>query len=177
MIRKIFSLVFAGLILFNLFGYYFVFRCDQLRTKSEMKAMIRNGSFAGFTREIIVNNPSTNPDFKMLEKGEFRYRGKMYDVISVRVSGNSLIFRCVNDIREERIVARLEKFTSLLAGMNVPEKNKNSQALLHHIIKHALVENYSITVPGTCTIERFFNHSCSFTSVIITPPPPPPWSA
>jgi hypothetical protein len=174
MIRKILSLLFAGMIFFNLFGYYFVFKCDQIRVKAEMKAMIRNGSLQGQYEEVTVLNPSTNRDFKMLEKGEIRYRGKLYDVISTRVSGSSVIFRCINDTREEQLLARFDHYSIQVAGMNSTEKSRNNQAMLHHIIKHALLKKYSVPSLSASFVVLFFEPARDFNSVDITPLSPPP---
>ena len=174
MIRKFLSILFAGLIFFNLFGYYFVFKCDQIRVKTEMKAMIRNGFFQGHYEEITILNPASDRDFKMLDKGEIRYRGKLYDVISTRISGTSVIFRCINDTKEEQLLARYEKYSTWVTGMNLPERSKNSQAMLHHIIKHALLKKYSVPSPPTSFVVLFFEPQQDFKSVFILPSFPPP---
>ena len=175
MIRKIFSIFFAGMILFNLFGYYFVFKCDQICVKSEMKGMIRNGSFRGHNEEIILINPATDRDFKILDKDEIRYRGKMYDVISSKTSGNSVVFRCINDTKEEQLLARYDKYSTWVTGMNLPERSRNSQAMLYHIIKHALLNKYSVQPPvGFFCYYYFLNRSqfqFHFYPAILSPSP------
>jgi hypothetical protein len=174
MIRKILSILFAGLILFNLFGYYLVFKCDQIHIKSEMKAMIRSGSFRGGYEEITILNPASDRDFRMLDKGEIRYRGRLYDVISTRVSGNSVIFRCINDTREEQLLARYDKYSTWVTGMNSPEKSRNSQAMLYHIIKHALLNKYSLEVPASSSINQYFEFTGEVNSLATEPTSPPP---
>ncbi len=174
MIRKILSILFAGLILFNLFGYYFVFKCDQIHVKNEMKAMIRNGVFQGHYEEITILNPATDRDFKMLDKGEIRYRGKLYDVISTRISGTSVIYQCINDTKEEQLLASYNKYSTWVTGMNLPERSKNSQAMLHHIIKHALLNKYAVQPPSSLTAVLFFEPARDFNSIAILPSFPPP---
>jgi hypothetical protein len=174
MIRKILSILFAGLILFNLFGYYFVFKCDQIRVKSEMKEMISNGSFRDQNVEVLIINPATDRDFKMPDKDEIWYHGKMYDVISTKTSGTSLIFRCINDTKEEQLLARYDKYSTWVAGMNLPERSRNSQAMLYHIIKQALVNKYSIQLPTNSSVIVFFEPDSNIQSVTILPSYPPP---
>jgi hypothetical protein len=174
MIRKLFSLLFAGLILFNLSGYYFVFRCDQIRIKSEMKAMIRNGCFRGLYEEISILNPAADHDFKMLDKGEFLYRGKMYDVVSIRVSGAYVVFRCINDIREEQLLAGYHTYSSLVNGLNSPERSRNSQSMLYHIIKHALLKSCSVPTPPASFVVLAFKPVADLNSVELPPASPPP---
>ncbi len=177
MIRKILSILFAGLIIFNLCGYYFVFKCDQISIKSEMKNLISNGSNRSHYTEVIIVNPSTDHDFKLLDKDEFWYRGKMYDVISARFSGNSVIFRCINDTREEELLARYDKYSMWVAGMNLPEKSRNNQAMLYHIIKYALLNKNSVQLPVFSSVILFFKPDRNLHSIAIVPSYPPPRSA
>jgi len=174
MIRKFLSIFFAVLILFNLCGYYFVFKCDQIRLKKEMTETIRNGSFRGNYEEITILNPATDRDFKILDKGEIQYRGKLYDVISTRTYGNSVVFRCINDTKEEELLARYDNYSSWVTGMNLPEKSKNSQAMLYHIIKYALLNKYSIQPPSTSSVILFSETSSDFLSPLLLPDFPPP---
>ena len=177
MIRKIFSILFAGLIIFNLFGYYFVFKCDQIRVKVEMKEMISNGAFRDHDVEVILVNPATDHDFKLSDKDEFWYRGKMYDVISAKTLGNSVIFRCINDTREEELLARYDKYSMWVAGMNLPEKSRNNQAMLYHIIKYALLNKNSVQLPVFSSVILFFKPDRNLHSIAIVPSYPPPRSA
>ncbi|MGA2823090.1 MAG: hypothetical protein ABSE72_06140 [Bacteroidales bacterium] len=176
MIRKIFSLFFAGMMFFNLFGYYFVFKCDQIYVKNEMKEMIRDGSLRGQYEEITILNPATDRNFKMIDKDEILYRGKIYDIISSKTSGTSVVFRCINDTKEEQLLARFDKYSTWVTGMNLPERSKNSQAMLHHIIKHALLNKYSVQLPSVSFILLFFGPLQDFNSISIQPSFPPPWS-
>jgi len=177
MIRKFLSFLFAGMIIFNLFGYYFVFKCDQICVKNEMKGMIRNGSFHGRYEEITILNPATDRDFKIIDKDEILYRGKLYDVISTKTSGTSVVFRCINDTKEEQLLARYDKYSTWVNGMNLPERSKNSQAMLHHIIKHALLNKYSVQPPPTSSVLLFLEPVRDFNSISIQPSFPPPWLA
>jgi hypothetical protein len=174
MFRKLLSVLFAALILFNLFGYYFVFKCDQIRVKSEMKAMIRNSSFSVHPEEIVILNPAADRDFKMIDKDEILYQGKMFDVISIRHSGTALIIKCISDIREDQLLARYDKYSTWVAGMNSPEKSKNSQAMLYHIIKHALINKYSVQPPSASSDVRFCELLQHVNSISILPDFPPP---
>jgi len=174
MMRKILSILFAGLILFNIFGYYFVFKCDQIRVKIEMKGMISNGSFRDTYEEVFLVNPTTDRDFKMIDKDEIMFHGKMYDVISSKTLGSSVIFRCINDTREEQLLARYDKYSSWTSGMNLPERSKNSQAMLYHIIKHALLNKYLIKPPITSSFILFVEPDSKINSIALLPDFPPP---
>jgi hypothetical protein len=136
--------------------------------------MIKNGSYGDSWEEITILNPTTNRDFKMLDKGEIQYRGKLYDVISIRVKGTSLVIRCINDTKEEQLLAQYHNYSNWFSGINLPERNKNSQAMLYHIIKNALLNKQSVQPPVTSSIILFFEPVGDYYSISILPDFPPP---
>jgi hypothetical protein len=175
MLRKIFSIVFAGLILYNLCGYYFVFQYDQAQVKQVMNERIRDGvENEKQYVEITILNPGVDADFKMLDKGEFLYHGKLYDVVSEKVSGKSIIFRCINDTKEEQLFANYDRYLDWVSGVNAPEKSKHSQAMLYHLIKQALVKNYSPVKTNSYSTIIYYNPTFELISYYITPISPPP---
>ena len=172
--KKIVSLVFVGLFLLNSFGYYFIFSYNQGILQGEMRNLIRAGYFKDQYEKIIITNPDTNPDFKWAEKGEFRYKGKLYDLISVEVTGTTVVFNCINDKKEEQLIARHDQFRDLFAGMNSPERTKNDQTMQNLLIKQALIKNYVIQSPINSSQVIFFDPVSDLNSISLTPSSPPP---
>jgi hypothetical protein len=140
-----------------------------------MKGLIRSGFFKGQFEQVTVIDPANNKDFRFLDKDEIRYRGKFYDVVSFSVSGNTITFLCINDTKEETMVAHFDKIITLAAGMNSTEKNRTSQALLYHIIKHAFVKRYSFTPPSEYSLLfKWIEPASKLNSVYLIPFSPPP---
>ncbi|MCX6244339.1 MAG: hypothetical protein NTU98_06485 [Bacteroidetes bacterium] len=175
MIRKLFSFLFAGLILFNLCGYFFVFQCEQLRVKNEMKGLIRNGFFRNEYEEITISDPAGNRDLTILDKNEIRYRGKLYDIVSSKVSGNSVTYICINDTKEEKLVAQCHNYITWSAGLNSPGKSRTSQAMAYHIIKHAFPPHHSLipTADSFRNVE-WIDPTAKLNSISLKPFSPPP---
>ena len=111
--KKIISIVFLGLFLLNSCGYYFIFSYDQGILQDEMKRLIHAGYFKDQNEQVIITDPSSDPDFKWVEKGEFRYKGKLYDLISIEVKGTTFVFNCINDKKEEQLIARHDQFRKI----------------------------------------------------------------
>ncbi|HSN50163.1 MAG TPA: hypothetical protein VLR52_02950, partial [Bacteroidales bacterium] len=125
MIKKISAVLMAGLILFNLFGYYFVFRSEQAVLKEEMRGLIRshktgffqNQNTTGHRKDFFrsaceqIKVSLNDPCFQWVETGEFRFHGKLYDVISQKSSGQEIIFYCINDQQEETLLSAYHRIT------------------------------------------------------------------
>jgi hypothetical protein len=133
-----------------------------------------NGSYGNNCEEITILNPTTDREFKMLDKGEIQYRGKLYDVISIRVKGTALVIRCINDTNEEQLLAQYHNYSNWFTGLNLPERSKNSQAMLYHIIKNALLNSQSVEPPVTSSNILFFEPVSDLNSISILPDFPPP---
>lgn len=175
--KKIGSLVFVGLFLLNSFGYYFIFSYNQGVLQQEMRGLIRSGYFRDHSELLIIANPATDPDFKWAEKGEFRYKGKLYDMISMEIKGTTTIFHCINDKKEELLISGHNSLNKILSGTNSPLRNKNTNNFHNLVIKQALVRSYLIQPPTNFSGISFYYPVQELHSINPSPPPPPPESA
>ena len=141
-----------------------------------MKSLVRAGYFRDQYQQLVITDPKSDPDFKWLEKGEFSYHGKLYDLISMDVKGTTIILNCINDKKEEQLVARHDQFRNLLAGINSPERTKNTHAMQNLLIKQALIRNLLFQPPITCSQVFFCDPVRQLNSIAITPSFPPPRS-
>jgi len=167
--KRVFAALITLLFLFNMMGYYFVFSYDQYLVRSEMKSFIR----AGYFEDSYVVLKIANFDFIRVDKGEFRYKGKLYDIVSETKSGDSTTFKCINDKNEERLLAGFHRTFELASSQNNPVKARHAQAMLYHVIKLALPENRWIRTP-LVPIEISFINPIHLLSSIIHPPDFPP---
>ena len=174
--KKILSIVFIGLFLLNICGYYFIFSLNQGVIRDKMRNLIHSGYFKNNYESLTFSDPSTDPDFKWVDKGEFRYKGKLYDLISSEVKGIMLVFHCINDTKEEQLIARNSEFRNLLNGTDAPARARNSLALQNLMIKYALLKGIhvlALRVPSTIV---FFDPVFHLKSVTLSPSYPPPRS-
>lgn len=84
----------------------------------------------------IFKFPANEKDFsshgiKWVEKNEFIFEGKMYDVVRVKKINNEEWFYCFEDIKETALVERLDNLQKGLANNPV---DKNSTNLLVHLL-------------------------------------------
>jgi hypothetical protein len=172
--KKVLAALILIVFMFNIMGYYFVFSYNQYLVRREMKSQIRAGYFEESLFVLNIINPSLNPDFKRIDKGEFRYKGKLYDIISEKNSGNMTTFHCINDKNEEKLLAGFHHYFELASTQNNPAKARHAQALLYHVIKLALTESLLIKPPQKTIELSFIIPLYPLSSIFHSPASPPP---
>ena len=108
--KRILSILFLFVFLFNLAGYFIVFEVRQYSAKQEMKIFIKNNIPENELTKIIIPNSeltSSSSEFRQTEENEFVYQGKYYDIVNKKTDGNNTIFYCINDKNEEKLFEEL----------------------------------------------------------------------
>jgi hypothetical protein len=172
--KRVFAALITLLFLFNMMGYYIVFSYNQYLVRSEMKRFIKAGYFEDSYVVLKIESPAFNPDFKRVDKGEFRYKDKLYDIISETKTGNFTIFRCINDKNEEKLLAGFHHYFELASCQSNPVKARHAHALLYHVIKFALPETLFAEPPWKSVQISFNNKIYSLSSIFHPPSSPPP---
>lgn len=172
--KKLAAIFLLSLFLFNTLGYYFVFSFNRFFIRSEMRSLLRSGYFKDNYVTLEILNLPHNPDFKRIDKNEFRYKGNLYDIISEKKNGNVTVFKCVNDLQEENLLACFGRYMDLSSGMNNSAKAKHARAMIYHVIKLALVQGHEIQSPEFPCEILLCNHFYPLHSVLHLPSSPPP---
>jgi hypothetical protein len=175
--KRVFAALITLLFLFNIMGYYFVFSYRQDMLRGEMKTLIKAGYFNESLVILRIVNPSINRDFKRVGKGEFRFREKLYDIVSEVRTGNVTTFRCINDNAEEKLLAGFHRFSEFALCQNNPVKAKHAMTLLNQIITIALPVHSLSSLPFVPTKISYNNPVHSLFSIFHPPSSPPPKSA
>jgi len=160
--------------LINTIGYYFVYRVNQSVIRYETRAMIHSGFHKELFIIISIRNPETNRNFKKLDRDEFSYYGKLYDVVSESVHGNIISYYCLNDRQEDRLLAGFERIKTFASTPGSREGSKQLLSFCPHFLLQALVNGHQdLLKPGQCIIRypRYFTNP--FKTVLNTVPHPP----
>jgi hypothetical protein len=172
--KKCFSFLLLSIFLFNTMGYYFVFKVNQSIIRREVRGIINSGSHKEMCVLVKIDHPESNPDFKLLDHHEFTYHGRLYDIVSKSVKGNTTWFYCFNDKQEEQLIAGFEKLQDLNPGYASTGKTKHTYALVYHLITIALIkEPVVITFPQPLEVTYFY-HQDNPLSPYTGPNSPPP---
>jgi len=124
------------------FGIIIGFSVIQRGIKHEAKLMLlsarSNEAFEIIKLPVSIINSSV---FQRVEKGEFRLYGKLYDIAEEKQSGDSLIFKCINDEKEEHLLAQLSEYIRT----NVTDFASDLQKVIKLLLKSLSFETiYSI---------------------------------
>ncbi|MDT0678009.1 hypothetical protein [Autumnicola musiva] len=93
---------------FNSVGFYITFGIQLYQIKTEVRQKIIDGT----PEEELVQlkySSETKEEFHWHEDGEFRYRGKMYDVVRAEDGENTIVYYCIVDKEETILLASLKK--------------------------------------------------------------------
>lgn len=124
--KKLLPYLLLSLFLFNSMGYYVVYEFNRHIVRREARAMARNNPEKFIVLRIF--DAAHHPDFKRLDKKEFRYKNMMYDIVSEETTGLLSTFICYPDSKEEKLISGFKKISG----------NKLASVLVSHIIDIAV---------------------------------------
>lgn len=112
MIKKLSILIFLAILLFNSMGVFIVFKYEQTLVRKEIKRRIKFG--IPKNERLLFSIPkwmeeTPNKDFKRIHKGEFRYKGEMYDILYVKEDADTTHYIVIHDPKETNLFARLNE--------------------------------------------------------------------
>jgi len=155
-------------------GYYFVFKVNQSIIQSEIRGIISSGFHKEKYTVVKVDHPLDNPNFRLLDHDEFSYFGRLYDIVSKSVKGNITWYYCLNDKKEETLVAGFERIQNLDPRCGSPDKIKHTMALIYHLITIALIKEpivFDYPQPLNVTFGYTQHHPFTPFQIPISPPP------
>ncbi len=109
--KRIFSLVFISLYIYNIIGYLALFSALQYQVRSEVKNMLKAGVPEHELVKFSFHTPSLQNGFygiQWIEENEFRHNGNMYDVVHMNTAHDTTYLFCVNDTQEKYLFENLD---------------------------------------------------------------------
>jgi hypothetical protein len=137
--RKIFSILFLIVFLFNIMGYYPVFLLRQQNIRNELTHIINQNIASGILTVLSFEKSQIN-SLQWLKKNEFSYKGDLFDVIMTESRENGKIYYyCFVDKKEKHLIVQLEKHVS----RNIADNDKNQKSE-RNFIKNLAKEFFAI---------------------------------
>ncbi len=109
--KRIFSLVFISLYLYNIVGYLALFSVLQYQVRTEVRTILK----AGVSDKELVRFafPTSSlrggmNEIQWIDDSEFRHDGKMYDVVHITAAHDTTYLLCMNDTQEKRLFENLD---------------------------------------------------------------------
>lgn len=160
--------------LYGYFGYYFVFKIEQFQQKKELKSKLKKSIP---TSELTIFSFNTSsPEFNKIEwveKSEFKYKGKLYDIVYQTSNGENKSFYCINDKQEEKLFANLEEHVQNFISDNDLGLQKSKKAS-HKIPKDYFFQHTIFDFPTSYNTILHRSYFHFYSTVIIDIPSPPP---
>lgn len=164
------------LMFFQPAGYLLIFKIQQYQIRKEMKHRIKNG--VPEEELTLLKIPQAleegfNPVFQRIHEREFRYEGKMYDIVRREIYGDTTWYFCVSDEKETVLFANLDELVNREANQNPRRKQQSEdiQRLLNTFFIVQQNRSYLVSSPGE---SGLINYRFVLETWISTPPVPPP---
>jgi hypothetical protein len=175
--KKILSIILLLVFVYNIAGFFVIFKLQQYSAEKAMKTFIRkNMSNAGLEKVVVPNAEITSgsSDFRFQDDNEeFFYKGKLYDIVRTTNDGNSTVFYCINDKNEERVYAMFNEHIQQNTDQNVPIRS-NTATLVKGMIKDAIPHlPTDMIVSSSMRIVFGEMHFCLLQQFIPVYSPPP----
>jgi hypothetical protein len=133
MLRKLSAIFLLLVLILPMSSTQMAFRYRQYKIRKEMRRMIRQG--LPDEKLIPLHIPfawlqGENPEFEVIHSKEFRYQGRMYDIVRAETEAEGMLYFCVEDYEENAAYAQLN--TAVQKRMSGdPVHQKGQERLLH----------------------------------------------
>jgi hypothetical protein len=128
MVRRLLSILFIIVFLFNIVGYYPLFLLKKNIIRNEINTLISDNITAE-SLTVLSFSSSELKSLKWLKEDEFSYKGDLYDLVKNKVGKNGKIYLyCFNDTKEKKLTAHFEKHLNRQIENDI-RNQKNEQNL------------------------------------------------
>ena len=174
-IRRIMPVIFLIVFFMPVSSTYFLFKIRQTGIRQSVeKTMDEGGEEHRIEVLKIPFSVEKQGDFERTEENEFRYKGKMYDVVRLEKHGNSTWYWCMWDEDETALEDKLSVAEGRAAGAFA--YNENTEEMISFFLNSLYIHNseYVFYFPvkyliATRPSKRYIRVNRS-----LTPPTPPP---
>jgi len=137
---KILSVFLCGLLIYNSLGYLVVFSVMRMAIRHQMWSQLSTLSDDKMTTfSFNKNNPESR--LKIINRHEIRVDGKLYDIVRKSENGNHIKFVCINDEKEEQLIAKLKIVDSR-------DQSSPLRTVTSEIVEKIIKSGYSVEDSG-----------------------------
>lgn len=147
----------------------FSFLLNQKIMRSAMKKTIRAGVDKSETEIFILSKDEIQKKFHFIHSKEFRYKNKLYDIISKTETSDSTTFIVINDENEERLIETFIKFKPFQSKLS----NVLHLKLLNSLSYISILNYFNIQIIETI-INVYIDIQFDTLSNYLMPDTPPP---
>ena len=173
--KKALTLFLLSIFLFNAIGYFLVYKVAQYQLKGEVKLEIKSGIDSDELKILTINKNNLK-NIEWLEAGkEMRYNKQLYDIVKSTETSSAITFYCINDTKEESLIANLDEHINTHIAANKPVQNQKK--VIENVIKlyFSNVHSAKFNVVALNTTQ-FLIPNLIYSSTLIEADSPPPKS-
>ncbi len=166
--KRLYAVLLVSLLFLNLVGLFLYFPIQLFQIRSEMQARLQNLP----DDQLEILSLSENAYQKALvDEGEVKVNGKMYDIARIRISNNQVTLYAIHDEAEDNLLIFLDTVFKLLhqdKKLQLPQILQFiSLSFLPSPLAEAVIPEFAIIVTRTAYQIADFSYICSIES----PPP------
>jgi hypothetical protein len=172
-VKRIVSIAFLFVFLFNIAGYYAVFLIQQQQIRSEVRNNYRDYS-SNLNLVCIAIEDGESKSLRWFKEDEFLYKGEFYDVVRVENDRKGEIrYWCIHDSKEKSLLSHFEKEVNKNTEQNNTDQPKGKRLAKSSIKDYLLSKNELPEINEAIEISLFIESFSLSSSVVdvITPPP------
>lgn len=177
-LKKLFSILFLLIFLFNVGGYYLVFWGVRSQAKKDLLHRLDADQYS--SEELVILSIPVNLPYPIHQNGyervdgEFEYGGEYYNLVKQRLENDTLFMVCIKDHQEKNLVDAFTAYTNL--ANDLPSSAKHTMAMFGKLFKDYTTTSYVNISPKVgwrlLTPSTFASFDIIFRDYpILTPPP------
>lgn len=171
--KKTLTLFLLSIFLFNTIGYFLVYKVAQYQLKDEVKLEIKSGIDSDELKILTINkNDLKNIEWLESNK-EMRYNKQLYDIVKSTETSSAITFYCINDIKEESLIANLDEHINTHIAANKPVQNQKKivDIVIKLYFSNVHSAKFNVVVLNT---TQFSSTNLIYSSTLIEADSPPP---
>lgn len=159
--------------LWQIVGFFSYFKITQIKIRKEIKQVIKH-SLPSNQLKVLYFSKEEEKKIIWIKSHEFKYNGRLYDVIQRTNNSKGVIFHCLDDRQETKLFEKLNQTTSFNL-VNRSDKNPLNQWMRFSQTLF-LLENTDNAVFTSFSSEEvhIFNYPHLHTEWCTLPQAPPP---
>ena len=171
--KKTLPIILLSIFLFNVAGYYFAFKIEQIQIKEEMESEIKSGLNTADLTKITFSKTDLASIEWIEDNKEMRYNNALYDVVKSDETSTTLSFYCINDSKEQSLIADLENHINTHVIAN-NKTEKNSKKSTDNITKLYFSTKQNLGNVSTTFSHDYIPYHLIFNSTFLEINAPPP---
>ena len=174
--RRFISFLLLVFIFFETAGTLVIFELQRFQIRREVKQHLKAGVEKidlVLLKIPIILEQQPNKNFRRIHKGEFRYRGRMYDIVRQENHGETTWYYCISDEEETQLYASLDDMVTKEMNRNKQRQEQNEK--LRHL-RNQFCFNFTGYNPVSYpeAQNKYTNYFFKLKTWCIIPPTPPP---